>query len=165
MKSDLSSLSIQGLYSGNYSPARGQHKLRRSSQCSLSLTEWESKNILAATHAVSVPSSGPPASLNTCSCIFTTQKPEHEQSIRKHKFNQFTITPQLAAPTGHVFSLLRAPNCCFLGCVLQPPHQKQGEQQGRGTVPQQYGSFSNRVKERSCIQCFKHPAVYFEVKH
>lgn len=84
MKSDLNRLSVQawGLYSGNYSLARGQHKLRRSSQCSLSLAEQESKNILAATHTwqsrvqVLLPLSA------LTHVRFMTQKPAKHQEIQ-----------------------------------------------------------------------------------
>jgi len=123
MKSELNSPSIQpwGLYSGNYSLTQAPHRPSRLSQCSLSLTEWEFRNTLATTHMVSVPSSGPPASLSTYSCVAEVYDTE-TRTWTKHQEIQIQlthlITPQLAAPQATSFSLFRVANSCFLGCVL-----------------------------------------------
>lgn len=130
MKSDLSSLSIQawGLYSGNYSLARGQHKLRRSSQCSLWLAEPEPENLLAGTHTVSVPWPGPLSTLTQVSLWGLWHRNQH--SISKYKFNLFMIA---AAPTGQVFFTLRCSKELFSWLCVVVTEPKTGREALQGS--------------------------------
>lgn len=77
------------------------------------------------------------------------------------------ITPWLAAPQATYFSLFRV-KCkqlfSWLCVVATTPKTGREARQGN-RMQHQYKSFSNRVKERSYSQCFKHIAVYFKVKH